>query len=114
MSYLKEVRSKFGLEPKEPTADELLDANGQMLTDLNALQQTRLNVNPALNMNDLQQPNQTEVMLAGRFAQQISSGISQFNVPPGGVASTQAVHQAIGIQDEECDFSLLSEFMVIE
>ncbi|KAI6182584.1 Bromodomain-containing protein 7 [Aphelenchoides bicaudatus] len=114
MSYLKEIKVKFGLEPKEPTADEMLAQSGQMIADLNTLQQNRLNVDPALNLNDISQPNQNEVMLAGRVAQQLSTGISQFNVPPGSVASTQAVHQAIGINDEECDFSLLSEFMVIE
>jgi hypothetical protein len=114
MSFLKEMRVKFGLEPKEPTIDEFLDVSGQMISDLNTLQQARLNVDPALNLNDISQPSQAEAMLAGRVVQQISSGVTQFGVPPSGIASTQAIHQAIGINDEECDFSLLSEFMVIE
>lgn len=114
MSYLKSIRAKFGLEVKEEqNANEFLNLNGQMISDLNTLQQNRLKGEIALNFGDVAQPSQPEMVLAGRIMENISSGITQFAVHPSNVASTKAIHQAIGI-DDECDYSLLSEFMVIE
>lgn len=113
MSYLKNVRNKFGLEDKDQNVDELLDANGQMIADLNHLQHNRLNADPSHNLNDVSQPSQNEVMLANRVVHQLSNGITQYAVAPGNVASAHAIHQAVGINDNECDMDLLSEFMVI-
>jgi hypothetical protein len=115
MSYLKSIRAKFGLEVKEEqNVNEFLNVNGQMISDLNILQQNRLKGEVALNFGDIAQPSQTEIVLAGRIIENISNGITQYAVQPSNVASAQAVHQAIGINDDECDYSLLSEFMVIE
>lgn len=114
MSFLKQVRSKFGMEDKEQDVDEMLNANGQMISDLNMLQQNRLNADPALNLTDLAQPSQNEIVLAGRVVQNITNGIGQFAVAPSNVATTQAIHQAIGINDDkECDYDILNEFMVM-
>lgn len=113
MSYLKDIRKQFGLEEKEPTVEDKLDANGRMISDLNILQQNRLNTEPALNLSDIPQPSQAEANLACKVVQQLTTVVSQNGIPPNGIASTQAIHKAIGIDDDECDLDLLSEFMVM-
>ncbi|KAI6241214.1 Bromodomain protein [Aphelenchoides fujianensis] len=117
VSFLKNVRSHLGLaeeETAEKTVDETLEQTGQMLADLNTLQQQRLNANPPLNLAEIPPPQPAEEQLAQKVVKSLASGVSEFGVPPGKLASTAAIHQAVGLNEtDDYDDDLLQEFMDI-
>ncbi|KAI6203087.1 hypothetical protein M3Y94_00516100 [Aphelenchoides besseyi] len=113
MSFLNNVRTHLGLESaEEPTTDEILRQNGQMLTDLNSLQQQRLSSAVPMSLTEIQQPETVEEQLAHKVVQSLANGVTQFAVEPGKLVSTSAIHQAVGLNEEDdCDYDLLREFM---
>ncbi|KAI6178399.1 Bromodomain protein [Aphelenchoides besseyi] len=113
MSFLNNVRTHLGLESaEEPTTDDILRQNGQMLTDLNSLQQQRLSSAVPMSLAEIQQPEIVEEQLAHKVVQSLANGVTEFAVEPGRLVTTSAIHQAVGLNEEDdCDYDLLREFM---
>ena len=108
-SFTEELKAEYGLTDS-PNPEETIARNGIMLNDFAHLQSQRF-TRTVTNLTDIPDPTDAEVELANNLTQNFQSQIIQFQIPPQQVISTNAVHNAIGINDDEADYDVLREFM---
>ena len=108
-SFTEELKVEYGLTDS-PTPEETIARNGIMINDFARLQNQRF-TRTVTNLTDVPDPTDAEVELANNLTQNFQSQIIQFEIPPQQVISANAVHNAIGINDDEADYDVLREFM---
>uniref|UniRef100_A0A7E4UPN0 Bromo domain-containing protein n=1 Tax=Panagrellus redivivus TaxID=6233 RepID=A0A7E4UPN0_PANRE len=113
-TFVDEIKAEANLavksEAKSPA--EAIAQNNIMLNDLNSLQQKRL-ARPVTNLANVPAPSEAETTLVAKIENNFVDQITTYSIPPNAVVTTDAVHDAMGVNEDECDFDLLREFMDI-
>lgn len=104
----------LGLKLKEPTINEKLRKTGTMIQDLAALNYERLSSQPSLTITDTPKATQLETQLANNIVNELNNQIVKMDVRPADIVSAKAVHHSLGLNDDDEDFDLLREFMIVE
>lgn len=110
MGFVESLKADLGMLSKSQGYATRLERVGTMISDLATLQTTRLSSQPPQTLSDVQPPSQIEAQLAGKVATELQSQITHFGVKPGDLSTDSAIHQAIGIEDE--DYDVLREFII--
>jgi bromodomain-containing protein 7/9 len=110
MSFVKELKVDLGLAPRPETLADKIERTGAMVNDLATLQMSRLSGQVPQTITEAAHASQLETQLGAKLAQQLSSEISQGAVQPQQFTSPPVIHQAMGINEDECDYDLLKEF----
>lgn len=121
MTFLKDVKKSLGIKTDEEAAasnesssvDQRLASNAQMIADLDTLQQRRLAAPAPMNLAEVRAVGEGEVQLAGKLTQALATDVGQLAVKPGDVTTPVAIHHALGLNDDDCDYDLLNEFLDI-
>uniref|UniRef100_A0AC34Q839 Bromo domain-containing protein n=1 Tax=Panagrolaimus sp. JU765 TaxID=591449 RepID=A0AC34Q839_9BILA len=109
-SFAEEIKTEMNLTEK-PSAEELIARNGLYINDLQYLQNQRYS-RIVTNLADVPEPTETEIQLTQQITQNFTQQVIEYAVQPQQLVSTNAIHNAIGINDdEECDYDVLREFM---
>lgn len=114
VSFLNELKIDLGLAPRPQTIDAKLQKTGAMVKDLAHLQNARLGGHMPTTLTDAPRPTALETQLGAKVAHELGAEIGQLQAAPGEFVNARAVHQAIGMNDDECDYDLLSEFLVVD
>jgi hypothetical protein len=77
------------------------------------MQHKRLSKAPPATLTHASLPDAEEVQLANEAAQALTKNIPAMEVRPRDIVNPRAVHHALGLDMDEDDFNILSEFLEV-
>jgi len=118
LSFLEELKVQLGINCKEMppnSADQRLRRTGTMIRDLATLQSNRLSSQPPMTLSDQasNQPSGPENDLAERIVGELGASVKEIEAKPEQLVSSHTIHHALGINDDEVDYDVLREFMLV-
>lgn len=93
------------------TVDGKLQKTGKLLEELASAQYKRLSRPPPITLSHVQSVDPEETQLGQQIAHQLGQQVRELEARPRDVVSSQAVHQALGLDAD--DFEVLSEFLEV-